>query len=189
MQRNDMEPDDATLIWACRRGDAAAWDALVARYQVLIIAIARRSGLNPEQADDVFQCVFTALVEHLDRIVQPEQISAWLVMTARREAWRIRRRERTTGLPLDDNIEAASLADDAPLPQEQVLLLEEQQRVRAAMVMLDARSRSLLELLYYQPTPLSYAGIATRLGISEGSIGPTRARCLEKLRRLLEKSE
>lgn len=184
-----MEPDDATLVWACRRGDAAAWDTLVTRYQVLIIAIARRSGLNPEQADDVFQRVFTALVEHLDQIAHPDKISAWLVITARREAWRVKRRERVTDLPLENYGEAADIADDTPLPQEQVLLLEEQQRVRTAVASLDMRCHQMLQLLYYQPIPLSYAEIAAQFGVSEGSIGPTRARCLEKLRRLLEHSE
>src|SRR5919204_2083311 len=88
-----MELSDEALIWACRRGEAAAWEALVARYQRLVYAVPRRAGLNEEASGEVFQRVFAVLVEQLDRIEQPERIRAWLVTTARRETWRVGRAE------------------------------------------------------------------------------------------------
>jgi RNA polymerase sigma factor (sigma-70 family) len=180
---------DEALILACRRGDAVAWEALIARYQRLIYSIPRRAGLGEEQAADVFQHVFATLLEHLDRIEQPERIGAWLAITARREAWRVSRRDRAWRARVGDDDAAdlaAALPDDDPLPEDVLLQLEEQHRVRQAVAELDPRCRTLLTLLFYRDEPPPYADLAVALGTKEGSIGPTRARCLQKLRRLLE---
>ena len=184
-----MEPDDAALVLACRRGDQAAWEALVARYERLVYAIARRAGLDQEQATDVYQRVFTALVERLDSIERPAQLGAWLISTTQHESWRLMRRARTAGRIFADAEEAYELQDDAPPPDDWVLLLEEQQRVRAAVAALPERCRWLIQALFFEPDPPSYAEIAATLGINEGGVGPTRARCLQKLRQLLEASE
>jgi RNA polymerase sigma factor (sigma-70 family) len=182
-----MEPSDEALMLACQKGDPAAWEALVERYQRLIYTIARRAGLDEEQSADVFQRVFTTLVEHLDRIDQPAQIGAWLVTTARHEAWRVSRREKSPSIFISiAEARMDPMVDDGPLPDEELLRLEEQHKVRAAVAALDQRCRRLLFLLFYQPDPPSYTEIATLVGMSEGSIGPTRARCLQKLRRLLD---
>jgi RNA polymerase sigma factor (sigma-70 family) len=182
-----MEPSDESLVLACRNGDAAAWETLVERYQRLIFALARHAGLNEEQAADVFQRVFTLLFEALNKIEQPALIGAWLTTTTRHEAWRFSRRERAAtriyGTRLD---QANTLTDDELLPEAMVLRLEEQHKVRLAVASLDTRCRRLLELLFYRPDTPAYAEIAAALGMSEGGIGPTRARCLEKLRRRLE---
>ena len=89
-----MEPSDEALVLACRSGDATAWAMLVDRYQRLVYSIARHAGLDHEQSADVFQLVFATLVEHLGQIEQPALIGAWLVTTARHEAWRFSRHER-----------------------------------------------------------------------------------------------
>ena len=186
-----MELSDEALIWACRRGEAAAWEALVARYQRLVYAVPRRAGLNEEASGEVFQRVFAVLVEQLDRIEQPERIRAWLVTTARRETWRVGRAESLARLsdPGEDETtgEGRQLAGEAPLPDDVVQRLEEQHIVRMGMAALDERCRQLLTLLFYRPDTPSYTEIAAKLGTSEGSIGPTRARCLEKLRHRLGK--
>ncbi len=185
-----MEPSDEALVQACRRSDPAAWEALIARYQRLIYSIPRRAGLGEDQAADVFQHVFAMLVHHLDRIEQPERIGAWLVTTAKRETWRVSQRERATdrlALDDDDGDEAIhELPDDTPLPPEVIAQLEEQHLVRTALNTLDERCRQLLTLLFYRSEPPLYTEIATTLGMTEGSVGPTRARCLQKLRRLLD---
>lgn len=180
--------DDAALVRACRQGDPEAWEALVRRYQRLIYAIPRRAGLSDDLAAEVFQRVWVTLIEHLHRIEQPERIGAWLATTARRESWRQLRRERvTTTLDAgDDDDETARLADSAPLPDEVIERLERQQAVRRAVAGLDERCRSLLTMLFYRGEPPPYAEIAATLGVPEGSIGPTRARCLQKLRQALD---
>ncbi len=185
MQAND----DTLLVLACRQGDPAAWEALVRRYQRLIYTISRRAGLSDDLAAEVFQRVFVTLIEHLDRIEQPDRIGAWLATTARRESWRQLRRERATITLADgetDDDETEWPVDAAPLPDEIIERLERQHAVRLAVAGLDERCRTLLNLLFYRVEPPPYAEIATALGVSEGSIGPTRARCLQKLRRVLD---
>jgi RNA polymerase sigma factor (sigma-70 family) len=94
---------------------------------------------------------------------------------------------RQSHLDADEPSSVATLIrDDAPLPDEQLLILEEQHRIRTALSSLDERCRTLLEMLFYLAEPHSYAEIASSLGVPEGSIGPTRARCLAKLLRMLK---
>jgi RNA polymerase sigma factor (sigma-70 family) len=181
-----MEQDDTALVMACRRGDQAAWDALVGRYERLVYAVARRAGMGVDEAADVYQRVFAILIEHLDSIEQPDQLGAWLISTTRREVWRIRRRERSAARFYADADDALTVPDETPQPDQIMELVEERARVRAAVAQLDERCRQLIGLLFSDADALAYAEIATLLGISEGSIGPTRARCLDKLRRLLE---
>src|SRR5262249_48140762 len=175
-----MEPTDKKLVLDCRRGDEAAWEALVHRYQRLIYAIPQRAGLTEDQAAEVFQDVFTTLLEKLHAIEQPERIHAWLVTTARRKTWRVIARERVLvrTAPVDDESglddSLSDLPDSAPLPDEVLARLEEEHRVRTALDAMDERCRQLLKLLYYERAPLSYTEIAARLGTPEGSIGPTR---------------
>jgi RNA polymerase sigma factor (sigma-70 family) len=184
-----MEPSDEALILACRRGDAAAWETLIARYQRLVVSITRRAGLDAELSAEVFQQVFTVLIQRLDYIENPMQISAWLATTARREARRARWRERSSALRWgNQEITAEDIRDTALLPDEVLLRLEEQHKIRTAVATLDERCRKLLTLLFYQPDPPPYTEIAVTIGATTGSIGPTRARCLQKLRRLLDES-
>lgn len=189
-----MQPpdDNAALLRACRAGDPDAWETLVRRYQRLIFAIPRRAGLSDDQAADVFQRVCVRLFEHLDRIDQPERLGAWLATTARRESWRLLRQEggaRRLDLSDDDENEILQIADSAVLPDEQLELLERQQIVQLALNELDERCRNLLSLLFFRAEPAYYAEVAAILGLPEGSIGPTRARCLRKLERILEEYE
>ena len=187
-----MELSDKQLLLACRNGNQAAWEALIKRYQRLMYAIPRRAGLDDDQSAEVFQEVFATLFQKLDDIEQPERLHSWLVTTARRKTWRVITKQRADQNTLGDDEnrsveELSNVPDNAALPDEVLLKLEEQHRVRRAVEALDDRCRKLLMLLFYESEPPSYAEIATSLGTSEGSIGPTRARCLEKMLRLLEK--
>ena len=180
-----MEISDKQLLSACRRGDEAAWEKLVHRYQRLIYTIPQRAGL-----DEDFQEVFTTLLQKLSDIDRPERLQAWLVTTARRKTWRIISRERPLRQTSYDDEEAddslLNLPDNTPLPDEILGRLEEQHRVRLALAELDERCRKLLTMLYYEAEPPAYSAIAEILGTPEGSIGPTRARCLKKLTRILK---
>lgn len=181
-----MESSDLKLVLACRRGDPRAWEKLVQRYQRLIYAIPIRAGLNKDQAAEIFQEVFTLLFQKLNDLQEPEKLHAWLVTTARRQTARAFRK---TEHPLDSlaksDDEVSNFADPVPLPDEQLMILEEQHRIRTAISSLDLRCRKLLQMLFYLPQPPSYAEIAHALGLSEGSVGPTRARCLSKLLQVL----
>lgn len=187
------ELSDEVLIGLCREGREAAWSTLVRRFQRLVYTVPRRAGLGEAQAADVFQAAFSRLFEHLHRLDDPARVRAWLVTTARRETLRVLEEARRIvdlapaspdGDAAEDPLE--SIPDSAPLPDGLLADLQEQHRVRAALERLEPRSRQLLELLFIEdPTP-PYAEIAARLGIAEGSIGPTRARALAKLRMLME---
>ncbi len=186
-----MEQSNEELLRACRRGEGAAWETLVKRFQKLIYTIPRRAGLDDDLAAEVFQEVFTTLFEKINDIEQPDRLQAWLVTTARRKTWRLLSREkvmqRSGGAEADDEEMLNQVPDLAPMADDALIELEEQHRVRTAVAGLDERCRKLLTLLFYQSEPPPYAEIAAAIGTSEGSIGPTRARCLQKLPRLLEK--
>ncbi|HEV8203940.1 MAG TPA: sigma-70 family RNA polymerase sigma factor [Pyrinomonadaceae bacterium] len=184
-----MQPTDRELLIACREGDESAWEVLVERYQRLIYAIPRRAGLNEDQASEVFQEVFATLLQKLNDITEPDRLHAWLVTTARRKTWRLMSKERLLRPSTDEerDEELTAVVDNAPLPDETLVRLEEQHRIRTALLALDERCQKLLTLLYYRPEPPSYAEIAEAFGTSEGSIGPTRARCLKKMLQLLKR--
>jgi RNA polymerase sigma factor (sigma-70 family) len=183
-----MYDSDLQLVLACRRGDQLAWEKLIRRYQRLIYAIPLRAGLDQDQAAEIFQDVFTTFFQKLNDIEEPEKLQAWLVTTARRKTWRtIARSQTRTREDAEASNETATVRDETPLPDEQLLILEEQHRVRTAVSMLDERCQKLVQMLFYEAQPPSYSEIAASLGIPEGSIGPTRARCLGKLLRILKK--
>ncbi len=186
----DMQPTDKELLISCRRGDESSWQALVDRYQRLIYAIPRRAGLNEDLASEVFQEVFVTLFEKMNEINEPDRLHAWLVTTARRKTWRLVSKERashsTNAGDGDAGDEALAVVDNALLPDETLVRLEEQHRIRTALTDLDPRCRQILTMLYYQAEPPPYSDVATAMGMPEGSIGPTRARCLKKLLKLLE---
>jgi RNA polymerase sigma factor (sigma-70 family) len=186
------DEDDATLVSRCRRGEGAAWEALVHRYQRLVFAIVRRVGLDEHAAADVFQTVFARLVAQLPRIVDPQRLQAWIVTTAKREALlALRRGRRTVSMTrADDTVDEASewdIADDSLLPEEMLAELQQLDQLRHALDRLENPCRELLLMLFRDDgDKLPYEEVARRLGMSVGSIGPTRSRCLGKLRRLAD---
>lgn len=187
------DDSDAVLAARCNRGDGAAWQVLVQRYQRLVYTIVRRIGLDDHMAADVFQTVFMRLMEHLPRLTQQDRLQAWIVTTAKREALLQRARGlRTVSMTSDDDDDSAAstvhdIADDALLPEDALASLQQHHQVRLALERMDARCRELLSLLYRDvDDPVSYDDVAATLGMPVGSIGPTRSRCLGKLRTLME---
>jgi len=186
-----LERSDAELVLACRSGDEAAWNELVDRYQRLIITIPRRAGLSEEQAADVFQEVFLTLFEKLDEIEQPEKIRSWMVTTAKFKTWGIVRGEkgfRTPETEEEMEREMAGLADAAPLADDRLIELEQQHQIRAALKEIEERCQKILSMIYLSDRgAASYAEVAAAIGVGETSISPMRARCLQKLAKILTK--
>ena len=146
-----LEKSDAELVLACRRGDEAAWNTLVNRYQRLIFTIPRRAGLSEEQSADVFQEVFLTLFEKLDEIEQPEKIRAWLVTTAKFKTWGAVRGQKNFYSPATEEemeAEMASLSDKSPLADEVLIELEQQHQIRTALTELEERCQKILSMIY-----------------------------------------
>lgn len=184
-----LEKTDAELVHACRRGDEAAWNTLVDRYQRLIITIPRRAGLSEEQAADVFQEVFLTLFEKLDEIEQPEKIRSWMVTTAKFKTWGVVRSSKGFYLPeTEEEMEAemASLTDAAPLADERLIEIEQQHQIRTALKQMEERCQKILSMIYLRDAAASYAEVAAAIGVGETSISPLRSRCLQKLGKILK---
>lgn len=180
------ELPDEELVVACRTGDDNAWDTLVERYERLVYTIPARYGLTPSEIDDVFQSVWLSLLKNLEKLREPDRVSAWLVTTARRECWERRRGadyERTVTTDLDTLLMDRE-GNELP-PEEVVATYGQYQTLQQGMENLGDRCRRLLQLLYYDTRVPSYADVAEILDMPIGSIGPMRARCLKKLRGIL----
>jgi RNA polymerase sigma factor (sigma-70 family) len=174
----------ASLVKAAANGDRQAWDALVERFAGTVWAIARGHRLNPADAADVSQTTWLRLVEHLDRLEQPERVGAWLATTARRESLRI---VRMSGRQIPNGEDFEFIPAPSTSPDHGLISAERDQIVTALVDQLPSRSRILLRLLSAD-SPLSYRDISEALGMPIGSIGPTRARALEQLRRIAARS-
>jgi RNA polymerase sigma factor (sigma-70 family) len=172
----------ADLVRAAGAGDRAAWDELVARYSGLVWAVTRGHRLQDDDAGDVFQTTWLRLVEQLGRIREPERVGAWLATTARRECLRVLRRSGREAVSGSELLDA--VPDDAP-PVDDGLLRDERERaVWCSLQRATPRCQRLLRVLVADPPP-SYTEVAQALDMPIGSIGPTRRRCLEHLRRQL----
>jgi RNA polymerase sigma factor (sigma-70 family) len=170
------------LVMRARNGDKHAWDELFERYAPLIWSICRRYRLRQVDADDVEQNVWLQLVDHLAAIRDPAALPGWLVTTTRRECFRVLRtaqQQQASGHWPD----LADIPDTATGTVESELLRAERSAaLREALTQLPSVSRRLIAMLIQDP-PVPYTEISAKLGIPVGSIGPYRARCLEKLRR------
>jgi RNA polymerase sigma factor (sigma-70 family) len=178
----DTATDVSALVLAASSGDQRSWDGLHEQFKSMVWSIARAHGLSAADAADVSQTTWTRLVEHVDRIKQPEYVGAWLATTARRESLRVL---RVSGrqIPTPDDVLLDRPAVSADPPDSKMLISERDRAIADLMSQLPCRCRKILELLLADP-PLSYQRLGEVLNMPIGSIGPTRARCLEHLRRL-----
>lgn len=171
------------LVRRAAAGDPTAWDALVEAYVGLIWAIARSHRLSDGDAADVSQTTWLRLLEHIDRLNEPARVGAWLATTARRECLRTIRLGNRQVLVADEARLDLPEADVLPV-DDPLLLAEEAALVREALHLLPDRCQALLRLLMVDEPP-SYDEVSAALGMPVGSIGPTRGRCLDKLRVLV----
>jgi RNA polymerase sigma factor (sigma-70 family) len=174
------DPDLTDLVHRARSGDDTAWAALVQRFQPLVWASVRRVRIPVQDAEDASQITWLLLASNLRKLRDPEAIGGWLAVTARREALRLA--NRRVEPPLTEEL-LARPATDPPVDTE-VLREEVRAQVRQAWLSLDRRCRDLLALLVDDP-PASYSEIGRALDIPLGSVGPTRSRCLDRLRRAI----
>lgn len=183
-----VSPDDTgLLVRGAADGDETAWRGLVTRFSGLVWAVARAHRLTHADAADVYQTTWLRLAEHIGRIEHPDRIGAWLATAARRECLQSLR-SAAKAAPTDD-MDRLDIAPAVGNPTEEAVLAAETEREDAARAaamwrafgQLSGRCRELLRILMATPPP-SYAEVAAALGLPLGSIGPTRARCLQRLR-------
>ncbi|MGQ0519747.1 MAG: RNA polymerase sigma factor [Actinomycetota bacterium] len=172
---------EGELVRLAGQGDRDAWDALVMRFEGLVWSIARGHRLDSAAAADVSQTVWLRLVENLDRLREPDRVGAWLAATARNECLRVLRLSGRQ-VPTDFEAEVDPLPNEVDQVDAGLLAGERNQELWQAFAGISERCQVLLRLLIADPPP-SYDEIATLLDMAVGSIGPTRARCLEHLRR------
>jgi RNA polymerase sigma factor (sigma-70 family) len=172
-------PVIADLVARAARGEKHAWDALVERFIPLIWSICRRHRLSDADAEDVGQNVWMKLMDQLGKIRDPAALPGWLATVTRRECLRVIAAAQMTGYLVDPEI----IADEQSGTADQELLAAERHAaVREAFAALPPSGQQLIALLLEDP-PVSYAEISARLGIPVGSIGPSRRRCVDRLRR------
>lgn len=172
----------ADLLSEAQDGSDDALSQIVTELSPLLWQVARAAGLSSGDAEDVLQTVWMRLVSHLDGIRTSTALTAWLVVTTRRQAWRVRAAGRRQ-LPADQD-SLAALPDLGPKPEEQAIIDEQRHTLWAAIAQLSPRCQELLRIIAFVPRP-DYQAVAAKLGMPVGSIGPTRGRCLAKLRALL----
>jgi RNA polymerase sigma factor (sigma-70 family) len=178
---------DRDLIQRCRRGSVGAWHQVLNRYERLVYSIPLRYGLSQDDAADVAQITFTILVQNMDNLAEDSRLGAWLSTVARRNTWRLLKRNRRE--IASEHLEGMSLAKSgALLGKRDADSIEHWELVDwldTGLSQLSESCRELLMALYFQPERSSYAEVAEHLGMPLGSIGPTRARCLRRLKQVL----
>lgn len=170
----------AELFIAVREGRYECLDDLVAELSPMLWQVARAQGLDRQSSQDVVQSTWLNFMKEIEKIREPVAVVGWLVTTTKREAWRVRRSERAHE-PLDGH----DVPDQAVLPEDRVVLSERQRRLWAAVALLPERCQALLRVVAFVPKP-DYRAIAATLGMARGGVGPTRGRCLARLRALLD---
>lgn len=177
--RPTAQRDIAQIVHAAAGGDDAAWRELVNRYGGLVWSVARGHRLSAADAGDVVQCTWMKLVQHLDSLQNPAAVGAWLATTARRECLRVIDGCKHQ-IPFGDDLPEPPADGDAELDDD-MLRGERDSTLWQAVGRLRSEDQALVRMLAADP-PASYAEISAALDMPVGSIGPTRARCLERLR-------
>ena len=180
--RPDRNARIADLVNAAREGDDDALGRIVTELSPLLWHVARAAGLSSGDAEDVLQTVWVRLLSHLDGIRTSAALTSWLVVTTRREAWRVRAEGRRQ-LPIDEEW-LGTLPDPGPGSEEQVITDDQRRALWVTIGQLSRRCQELLRIIAFVPRP-DYRAVAAELGMPVGSVGPTRGRCLAKLRALL----
>lgn len=178
-----MEDPQDTLERAAA-GDETAWRAIVSQYQRLVYATIRSFRISPDDAQDVFQEAFLRLHRHSSRLRDSRALTRWIIVTTRHLCI-----DHLASQRRSQRVPAGAEPEFEPADEDSIPRLEMAQRVRESLGDLDLRCRDLLHLLFFEQERPDYRAAAARFGVPVGSIGPTRARCLEQLLRHVRRRE
>jgi RNA polymerase sigma factor (sigma-70 family) len=177
---------DERLVKECLKGSQEAWSALVDKYQNLIYSIPIKYGLSRDDANDIFQQVCLHLLSALPTLREPKSLAAWLIKVTSHGCFHWSAQERRMK-PVGLAPEEADFAMVQKMPDSLLREVEQEQILREALAQIAPRCQELMRLLFFETPAVPYEEVAKKLGIAKGSIGFIRMRCLERLRRLLEK--
>lgn len=179
------QKSDGELLQGCRDGNRQAWEQLIQQYERLVYSIPLNYGLSVDDAADIAQITFTIFMQSVDTLADDSRLGSWLATVAKRHSWRlIERRRREHVQESEDLLESATLLAD-PKSKRPLERWENIEWLERGLAQLDDRCEQLLLALYFAPEQPSYAEVAAELGLAVGSIGATRARCLQRLKELL----
>jgi RNA polymerase sigma factor (sigma-70 family) len=168
------------LVAAALAGERSAWNSIVDRFDPLVLSIVRKYRLSQADGEDVRQTVWLRLVENLKKLRDPQALPGWISTTTKNEAVRTLVARRRLE-PVDPDVQTGLTATDEADVDEKIILLERRRAVRLSLVELSAERRALMLMLFAE-SRVSYQRVGGQLGIPVGSIGPTRARCLNQLK-------
>jgi RNA polymerase sigma factor (sigma-70 family) len=175
--------DDPRLVKECLAGNEEAWSTLIDKYKALIYSIPVKYGLPPHEAADVFQSTCMELLTRLPELREPRALPKWLMQVAHHQCFRVKRQQQ--------RLVSRDAEPDLPEPETpavaEILVqqTQEEQMLREAMRSLTPQCHRLVELLFFETPPRPYTEVAAELGLALGSIGFTRQKCIERLRRNL----
>lgn len=173
----------ASCVAAAAAGDLRAWERLVENFSGMLWGVARAHRLNDADAAEVVQGTWVKLLDHLGNLHEPERVGSWLATTARRECLRVLRHAQRN-LPIGDDLLESAPVSAQPAMDDELIVAERAEALWRSFSRLRPNDQALLRLLVSDPCP-GYPEISAALGLPVGSIGPTRARALERLRREL----
>src|SRR5690349_9179872 len=176
--------NDTLLVKECLAGSEEAWSMLIEKYKALIYSIPVKYGLPPHEAADVFQATCAELLVRLPQLREPRALPKWLMQVAHHESYRWKRQQQRV---VSRDAETDLPEPETPAIAETVLQqTQEEQMLREAMSVLSPQCRRLVELLFFETPARPYAQVAKELGLALGSIGFTRQKCIDRLRRQLD---
>jgi len=176
--------NDTRLVKECLAGNEEAWSLLIDKYKALIYSIPVKYGLSQAEAADVFQATCLELLVRLPELREPRALPKWLMQVAHHECYRMKR--------LNQRVVSRDAEPDLPEPETPALAeslvqqTQEEQMLREAMAVLSPQCQRLVTLLFFETPARAYAEVAAELGLAVGSIGFTRQKCIERLRKQLE---
>jgi RNA polymerase sigma factor (sigma-70 family) len=186
MEKSQATWDDARLVKECLSGNEEAWSSLIEKYKALIYSIPIKYGLSQQDASDVFQATCLELLARLPDLRKPRALAKWLMQVTHHESYRWKRaQQRMVSRDAEPHLPEAEIP---PIAQSLLEQTQEEQALREAVRLLTPQCQRLVALLFFETPARPYAEVAKALGLAQGSIGFTREKCLERLRRELEKA-
>ena len=184
-KENAKSWDDTRLVKQCLVGNQEAWSLLIDKYKGLIYSIPIKYGFPANEAADVFQSTCLELLTRLPELREPRALPKWLIQVAHHECYRLKRQSRR--LISRDGDEELPEPKTPALAEGLVQQVQEEQILREALETLSPQCRRLVELLFFETPPRPYDKVAAELGLAVGSIGFTRQKCIERLRKELKR--